>query len=388
MYLGGLGHALHVDQIVELSQDQVHYIVNVMRLRDGNHVRVFDGISGEFLATVSGVASTGSGRNGKGKRRSGIGGGRAVEKKVALRMEHLTRKQPGSSAFGIAAHGFAEMGGQQTASAPDVMLMFAPIRKQRLKILVEKAVEIGASRLIPVLTTRTRKSGAEDSSEGSLKKLRLIAIEAAEQCERMIVPRVESTPMPLVSLLNEWPKHIKRHGNYTTKKSSSATLASSEHVAGVADACNVSDSKNNDSYEKDEQGDLTVGEKRVAEDQATTTATLDEQLPTVIFVCKERAANAPPLLDALEQFALERERHQHLSNSSNDNTSYSNIIYSSAIFVGPEGGFAPEEITAMAACSFVRFVSLGPTVLRAETAAMYALSCWSAFWASTDRPPR
>lgn len=385
MYLGGLRTALHVGQIVELSEAQAHYIVNVMRLRDGSPVRVFDGASGEFLATVSGAASTGGGRSGKGKKRSGSGGGRAAEKKAVLRVEHVTREQSGGSVLGVAASGFDGKEEHQTATAPDVYLMFAPIRKQRLKILVEKAVEIGASCLIPVLTARTQKSAIEDGAAGSLAKLRLTAIEAAEQCERMIVPRIESTPVPLASLLNEWPKHIQRHDSSTTTKHSSFTFVWSEHVTGVT---NASDGSNRDNGKEDEQGNLRVDRKQVAGDPATTTVTSDEQLPAVIFVCKERAADAPPLLDALAQFALERERRQQrLANAGNDNSSYSSDIISSAIFVGPEGGFAPEEIDAMAACSFVRFVSLGPTVLRAETAAMYALSCWSAFWAATDRPP-
>lgn len=53
-----------------------------------------------------------------------------------------------------------------------------------------------------------------------------------------------------------------------------------------------------------------------------------------------------------------------------------------AFLVGPEGGFDPDEISALAVYPFVRFVSLGPSVLRAETAVVYALSSWSAFWAA------
>ncbi len=53
-----------------------------------------------------------------------------------------------------------------------------------------------------------------------------------------------------------------------------------------------------------------------------------------------------------------------------------------AFLVGPEGGFDPDEISALAVYPFVRFVSLGPSVLRAETAVVYALSSWSAFWSA------
>ncbi|CAM9307155.1 unnamed protein product [Ectocarpus sp. 6 AP-2014] len=280
-----------------------------MRLRDGNPVRVFDGVNGEFLAAVATSSSSSSrlersgekigsgrgGRRGRGKRSAG-----GAEKVIELRVECLTRRQPG-----IGGGGGGEV---EDVDAPEIELVFAPIRKQRLKMLVEKAVEVGASRLTPVLTARTQKGAVSDAS--MLDRLGAVtAVEAAEQCERMTVPPVTG-PVTLASYLRSLEL---RHGSY------------------------------------------------------------------IVFVCKERDVDAPPLLEALAEYeqAFSEQRRQDRVNSSDDSRNAN-----AAFLIGPEGGFDPDEIGALAQYPFVRFVSLGRTVLRAETAAVYALSSWSAFWAS------
>lgn len=302
----------------------MRYLVSVMRLRNGSSVRVFDGVNGEFLATVCGVHERGgSGRGGRGKR-SGSGGNTADQ--VELRVDCLTRRQPIND--GIEG---------QDSSAPAVELLFAPIRKQRLKMLVEKAVEIGASRLTPVLTARTQKGAVTDA--GAFGKVGLCtAVEAAEQCERMTVPHVGSTPVPLAALLEELDAR-QRH---------------SASLEGVAEETTGTE---RDPTEADERGGVSIG---------------------TVFVCKERDADAPPILTALAEYARAIERDTRRQSSG----SYSS---GAAFLIGPEGGFDPDEIREMATYPFVRFVSLGPTVLRAETAAVYALSSWSAFWAAS--PP-
>ncbi|CAN0532718.1 unnamed protein product, partial [Ectocarpus sp. 8 AP-2014] len=153
VYLNGAN--LHVGQTVQLTPEQTRYLVSVMRLRDGNPVRVFDGVNGEFLAAVASSSSSSSRLERSGEK---IGSGRG-----------------------------------------EIELVFAPIRKQRLKMLVEKAVEVGASRLTPVLTARTQKGAVSDAS--MLGRLGAVtAVEAAEQCERMTVPPVAS-PVTLASYL-------------------------------------------------------------------------------------------------------------------------------------------------------------------------------------------
>lgn len=320
VYLGGSN--LHVGQIVELTREQTRYLVGVMRLRDGSSVRVFDGVNGEFLASVS----SSNGRGGMNRaRRSGL----STDQSVDLRVDFLVRTQPESStcrAKGIEA---------QDVAVPDVELIFAPIRKQRLKVMVEKTVELGVSRLTPVLTARTQKGTVSDPK--ALGKLGLVtAVEAAEQCERMTVPNVGEAPVPLLSFLQdvELQRSCRKRG-------------SDRDAEGVqkSDGC---------------------------------------FLPEAIFVCKERDTDAKPVLDALAEYA--RDRQEDISSSGVGRSCETTPQYGGAAFlVGPEGGFDPDEMRAMAEYPFVCFVSLGPLVLRAETAAMYALSSWSAFWAARDR---
>lgn len=311
VYVGGGGLHLNAGQIVTLAPEQERYLVNVMRLRDGSQVRVFDGVNGEFKAVVRNV----------GKRRRAK---RSVAtEEVELRIECLTRRQPSSSG----------VGDDGQPGRPAVELMFAPIRKQRLKMLVEKAVEVGASRLTPVLTARTQSSAAD---ENTLSKLGMMtAVEAAEQCERMTVPHVGATPVPLASLLEDLEA---RH-----RDAASSGAAGTPREPGVVHA-------------REDCRESSTEDPGVAAD--------------VIFVCKERDVDSPPLLDALTDYARAR---RNIFGSRNG----------AAFLIGPEGGFDDAEIRSLAACPLVRFVSLGPTVLRAETAAVYALSCWSAFWASS-----
>ena len=81
---------------------------------------------------------------------------------------------------------------------PDVWLVFAPIKRARLDWLVEKATELGAAALVPVLTARTQ------SERLNRERLRVIAIAAAEQSERLSLPEIRAEA-PLDRLLADWP---------------------------------------------------------------------------------------------------------------------------------------------------------------------------------------
>lgn len=143
------------DADIPLSGEQAHYLRNVLRASVGERVRVFNGRDGEWLAELS-----------------------ALDKKRGMAR-------------------LAEPIAAQPAARPRVMLLFAPIRKQRLDFLIEKAVELGVSDLYPVITTRTESR--------TLKPERIAAqiIEAAEQCERMDLPRLHPA-QGLDALLRGW----------------------------------------------------------------------------------------------------------------------------------------------------------------------------------------
>ena len=220
---------LHDGAGVALDAAQANYLGNVMRLGVGAELLVFDGQSGEWLARVSG----------------------AGRKSMSLTVERQTR---------------------EPESIPDVWLAFAPVKRAQTDWLVEKATELGAARLLPVMTQRTIAERVR------LERLEAIAIEAAEQCGRTRLPEM-ATPIGLKALLELRDERRRL-------------------------------------YFADEGGG-------------------------------EPAANAFQPGPAL-------------------------------IVIGPEGGFADEERTLIRAAHNAVPISLGPRILRAETAALAALAAFMA----------
>jgi len=136
---------------VELDGGQANYLGNVMRLGEGAELLVFDGQSGEWLARIA----------------------EAAKKRMTLSVERKTR---------------------EPERIPDVWLAFAPVKRAQTDWLIEKATELGAARLLPVITRRTVPERVK------LERLEAIAIEAAEQCGRTRLPEI-ATPVSLNRLL-------------------------------------------------------------------------------------------------------------------------------------------------------------------------------------------
>ncbi|AUC52565.1 16S rRNA (uracil(1498)-N(3))-methyltransferase [Sagittula sp.] len=222
---------LSEEQEVALSREQAHYLFGVMRLEPGARVALFNGRDGEWAAEVAEA----------GKR-----GGTLV-----------CRDR-------LAAQG----------TPPDLWLMFAPVKKARTDFIVEKAVELGARRILPVQTEFT------NSERLRVDKQQAHAVEAAEQCGATFVPEVAEMTR-LDRLLADW----------------------------------------DDSRQ--------------------------------ILFCDETAAGAPTALDGLSPGPW-------------------------AVLIGPEGGFSDRERARLAQMDCARAVSLGPRILRAETAAVAALALWQA----------
>jgi 16S rRNA (uracil1498-N3)-methyltransferase len=212
---------------VTLDGPSANYLSAVLRLAPGDQVKLFDDKTGEWLAQLTDA----------GKKRITL---------VVTR--HLRPREP----------------------VPDLWLLFAPIKRGRIDWLIEKATELGADRLIPVITRRTIVDKVKPD------RLLAHAIEAAEQCERTALPVLDE-PRKLDALLKVWPE---------------------DRIL----------------YFADEQGGQPLAE----------------------------AASPDP----------------------------------AAILIGPEGGFTDEERAAIRALPQARAVSLGPRILRADTAAIAALSVW------------
>jgi 16S rRNA (uracil1498-N3)-methyltransferase len=146
---------LAAGQTLGLDAQRAHFLRSVLRLQRGAELALFNGRDGEWLARIEGL--------GKGW--------------ASLELLHQRRPQ---------------------APEPDLWLAFAPIKRARLDFMVEKAAELGASRLLPVFTEHT------DVSRVNGERLQANTREAAEQCERLSVPEV-AAPCSLSELTAGWP---------------------------------------------------------------------------------------------------------------------------------------------------------------------------------------
>jgi 16S rRNA (uracil1498-N3)-methyltransferase len=137
-----------------LGRSQTNYLLNVLRRKAGDPVLLFNGRDGEWRARLDGVGRKGA----------------------SLAVDEQTRAQ----------------------SVPgDLHYLFAPLKQARLDYLVQKAVELGVSRLVPVLTRHGQVARV------NLDRVRANAIEAAEQCGILSLPEI-ATPIALERLLAEW----------------------------------------------------------------------------------------------------------------------------------------------------------------------------------------
>jgi 16S rRNA (uracil1498-N3)-methyltransferase len=209
---------------VEASDGQAHYLGSVMRRSVGDEVSLFNGRDGEWQARIATLARGGA----------------------TLAVETRMREQ---------------------GRGLDLWLAFAVLKRDTTDMVVQKATELGVSALLPVFTERT------NTSRVNLDRMWAIAVEAAEQCERLSIPEIRPAQR-LPDVLAAWP------------------------------------------------GDRPL------------------------FVALERAP--APRLAATNEAA--------------------------GLLTGPEGGFGPRDVALLDRCPFVRAVSLGPRILRAETAAIVGLA--------------
>ena len=143
------------DTALCLGEAQAHYVRSVVRLAVGDSVLLFNGRDGEWRAQIEKIG----------------------KKQVDLTLQEQTRRQ---------------------TQAADIMLLLAPIKRDRLDYLAQKATEMGASHLLPVVTKRTQ------NSKLNIARLQANAVEAAEQCNLLHVPTIDA-PQRLDEVLDAWP---------------------------------------------------------------------------------------------------------------------------------------------------------------------------------------
>jgi 16S rRNA (uracil1498-N3)-methyltransferase len=225
-----------------LEKPQAHYLANVLRLKAGDTVLAFNGKDGEWRAELS------------------VSG-----KKVSLTLQERTREQP---------------------EPRDLHYLFAPLKHERLDYMIQKAVEMGATRLVPVLTQHTQVNRV------NTERMRANAIEAAEQCGVLSIPDI-AEPMTFGRMLGA--------------RNPDRLLVFCDEDAAV-------------------------------KDPVTALADARPKPEAALPLASQKAAQ--PI----------------------------------AVLIGPEGGFAEEERAALMQQPNIVRLSLGPRILRADTAAVAALA--------------
>ncbi|AZO09619.1 MULTISPECIES: 16S rRNA (uracil(1498)-N(3))-methyltransferase [unclassified Mesorhizobium] len=140
----------------DAGQQQSHYLAHVLRLGEGAELLLFNGRDGEWSAAIAGKS----------------------KKAVRLKVLERQRSQP---------------------PLPDLVYCFAPLKQGRLDYLVQKAVEMGAGVLQPVITQHTQVA------KPGIERLRANVVEAAEQCGILAVPEVREAEK-LERLLGGWDR--------------------------------------------------------------------------------------------------------------------------------------------------------------------------------------
>jgi len=222
---------------LELRDEQAHYLLHVLRMEEGTQLRLFNGRDGEWLAMLA----------------------EARKKSCTLNVQSQTRR-------------FEPL--------PDIWLLFAPVKRARLDFIAQKATEMGAGVIQPVITRRTIVSRVKE------ERLQSNIIEAAEQCGLVALPELRDAET-LSVLLDNW----------------------------------------------------------------------NAQAPGRRILFCDEAAEAGDAENVLTELASKAGRGQPW-----------------AILIGPEGGFDPEERKRLHARSDTVAISLGPRIMRADTAAIAALA--------------
>jgi 16S rRNA (uracil1498-N3)-methyltransferase len=216
---------------------------------------------------------------------------------------------------------------REARATPDLDLLFAPVKRHATDLIVEKATELGVRRIRPVITQRTIAETVR------MDRLEAIAREAAEQTERFDAPEI-CEALSLAKALDGWDAGRPLiFADESGDEDDKAWGGDAGRAAPIAQALET----------------FSFAEKMASErepDEGHSNAQAPDQL------------NAPHPLAPSPQG-----RGGKL-----------------ALLVGPEGGFTPEERRILRTIPHVIPVSLGPRILRAETAVIAALSVIQSLW--------
>ena len=147
---------ISLKKTITITTKQLHYLINVMRKKKNDTLLIFNSVDGEYLAKISQI----------------------YKKYVVLIIDKKIR---------------------DVETEIDLWILFAPVKKVPTEYIMQKATELGASKIFPVITDRTI------TKQINLKRMQDIVIEASEQCERLTIPEIFDLKK-LEDLIESWDK--------------------------------------------------------------------------------------------------------------------------------------------------------------------------------------
>lgn len=151
-----ISERLELEKTLPLTDEQTHYLKNVVKYAPNDKLYCFDNQNGEFLCDI-------------------------VEQNKKHTLIHVKEKT------------------KPFSPCPDIWLLFCPLKKDRTDFVIEKATELGCKCIVPTLSQYTNCSNIK--TERYLAQ----AIEAAEQCRRTDIPDIKQ-PQKLTDILQNWDK--------------------------------------------------------------------------------------------------------------------------------------------------------------------------------------
>ena len=173
-----LNQPLQIGVSVEIGSESAHYLSNVLRLREGSLFRAFNGNDNEFGCEYL---------------------LELCRSKNVKRMKNIDQ---------VHANVLSQIRNSESNTQLPVTLYFAPIRSKKVKLLLEKATELGVEKMAVVQTELTQGGNDFLDSESLLR----VIVDAVEQSERISLPSLSVEPVSLVELLDHWQR-LKDNGD-------------------------------------------------------------------------------------------------------------------------------------------------------------------------------
>lgn len=323
--------SLSTNTTITLDEYGAGHVSRVLRLKSGDQIRLFDGNGHEFNAVLEQV-------------------GKKTTATILEPLEHYVE------------------------SPLNIELLQVISRGDRMDFTIQKAVELGVTSIVPLLSERCGVKLDEQRGSKKLESYQKIAIAACEQCGRNVVPKIK----PLQSLTDYLKEHQAKLKAFAPQNSTQPSLEQdstpdSRAATTINSTADANDADTNNSKANDIAVNTAVNTATNASTGASTGAYTGTSTSALTLSCTKVAQETNTGSDLMHMLDPDGfinltldPRAEHKLTTLPNTGKY-------RILIGPEGGFTPDEVLATSQAQFVG-ITLGPRILRTETTALVALS--------------